>query len=301
MDANVFANSKHAALEQRDELTLLRIDNAHAAALIALQGAQVLEYCAKGQKPLIWLSELAEFKRDQSIRGGIPVCWPWFGDIKRNPDNVRNMTRGDNLPAHGLVRAQSWVIESIREQRDATQVILSYSTMASTQPEWPHDATVKLTISIGAKLGLQLSTRNDSKSSIHISQALHAYFPVSDIREVAINGFEQARYIDTLDAWREHPQNGAIEFAGETDRIYLDVPEQVDLLDRGGQRRIFLRTRNSSSAIVWNPWIDKARRLSQFADDAWQHMLCIETANVLSDSVALVPGEQRSMDVELWS
>lgn len=295
---NTFA-SQTTALEQRDELTLLRVRNTHADALIALQGAQVLEFCAKDQRPLLWLSELAEFKRGQSIRGGIPVCWPWFGDLKRNPESVQRMTRGENLPAHGIVRNQDWVLESIVETAEHTQLTLSYTIWAATQAEWPHNACVRLVISVGRTLRLQLSTRNDSPEPLTLSQALHTYFAISDIREVEINGMEQTRYIDTLDAWREQTQVDAIEFAGETDRIYLDVPESIELVDRGWQRRIALHVRNSNSAIVWNPWIEKSKRLSQFSDDAWQRMLCIETANVLSDSVTLASGAEHTLDVEL--
>lgn len=304
MNPNAFSTfasafpSTTVALEQRDELTLLRVSNAHADALIALQGAQVLEFCAKGQRPLLWLSELAEFKRGQSIRGGIPVCWPWFGDITRNPEPVQRMAHGENLPAHGIVRNQNWILESIIETAEHTQIILSYTIWAATQIDWPHNASVRLTVSVGKTLRLQLSTRNDSSEPLTLTQALHTYFAVSDIRQVEINGLEQTRYIDTLDAWREQTQLGSVEFAGETDRIYLGVPESIELVDRGWQRRIALRAQNSSSAIVWNPWIEKSKRLSQFADDAWQRMLCIETANVLSDSVTLAAGAEHTLDVE---
>ena len=300
---NSFA-SKTVTLEQRDELTLLRVSNTHADALIALQGAQVLEFCAKDKRPLLWLSELAEFKRGQSIRGGIPVCWPWFGDIKRNPELVQRMTRGENLPAHGLVRNQDWTLESITETADHTHITLSYSIWAATQTEWPHNASVRLTISIGRNLRLQLTSRNDSPEPLTITQALHTYFPVSDSRQVKITGLEQTRYIDTLDGWREQTQSGSVEFSSETDRIYFGVPESIELVDRGWQRRIALRARpsssstNSNSAIVWNPWIEKSKRLSQFADDAWQRMVCIETANALSDSVALAAGAEHTLDVE---
>lgn len=287
------------ALEQRDELPLLRIGNAHAETLIALQGAQLIEFTPKGQRPLIWLSENAEFKRGQSIRGGIPVCWPWFGAIERNPESVRHMASGENLPAHGIVRNANWILEAISEQTDATRVTLSYATMATTQTEWPHDATVRLTISVGKTLRLELSTRNEGRAPLAITQALHSYFPVSDIHALEVRGLEQARYIDALDNWRECIQTGAVQFCGETDRIYLDVPPIIELLDRNEQHSIFLRAHNSASAIVWNPWIDKAKRLSQFAPDAWQRMLCIETANALTDCVVLAPGAEHTLTVEI--
>ena len=292
-------NPKTVALEQRDELPLLRIDNSCATALIALQGAQLLEFTVKGQRPLIWLSERAEFKRKQSIRGGIPVCWPWFGDIARNPPTVRRMANGDNLPAHGCVRTQNWILESIAEQPETTQVKLSYATMAATQPEWPHEATVRLTINVGATLSLRLSTRNDGRTPLAFAQALHTYFPVGDIRETEVRGLEQTRYIDTLEDWCERSQSGILAFSGETDRIYLDTPAQIELFDRRWQRSIYLRAQNSRSAIAWNPWIEKSKRLSQFAGDAWQRMLCIETANVMDDCIALAPGAEHSLTLEI--
>lgn len=302
-----------AALEQRGELTLLRIRNAHADALIALQGAQVLEFRGKSQRPLLWLSEQAEFKRGQPIRGGAPVCWPWFGALERNPAAVRNMARGaapsshsstlaahgSTLPAHGFARNANWTLDRIDENAERTTLVLRYATVAGIQPDWPHDATLALAIDIGRALRMELSTRNESPSTFALTQALHTYLPVGDIRQVELGGFDGARYIDTLDDWREHRQQGAIEFAGETDRIYLGVPPQVELIDRAWQRRISLRADGSNSAIVWNPWIDKARRLSQFADDAWQRMLCIETANVLDDAVTIPPGGEHVLAVEI--
>jgi glucose-6-phosphate 1-epimerase len=285
-------------LQQRGDLSVLRISNRHADATIALQGAQLLEYTPRGEQPVIWLSKQAAYQRGQGVRGGVPVCWPWFGALDRNPESVRAMTRGDNLPAHGLVRTRDWTLRSVREADDCTEVSLALSTDLSLQ-HWPHHAELLLTVSIGQSLKFALTTRNLGHEPIALAQALHTYFAISAIDTVAVSGFEGCRHIDTLDDWRELQQQGAIRFSGETDRIYLDVPSEVQLHDSGWQRTIRLRTSGSGSAVVWNPWVEKAKRLSQFAPEAWREMLCIETANVLSDSVHLAPAAEHTLALEI--
>jgi glucose-6-phosphate 1-epimerase len=286
-------------LVQLGELPALRIHNKHAHALIALQGAQLLEFTPHGAQPVIWLSEQAEFRRGQSIRGGIPVCWPWFGDLARNPAAVRAGVRQTDAPAHGLVRAQDWLLESVAERPEHTRIVLRHP--CASIPDWSHTAELTLTITIGATLRLQLQTRNTGATPLTLSQALHTYFAVSAVEQVEIRGLDGVPYIDTLEDWQQFQQRGAVRANGEVDRIYRQVPAHVQLYDAGWQRTLHLRMRNSASAVVWNPHIAKARRLSQFAPDAWQRMLCIETANVLDDSVTLAADAEQTLEVEIES
>jgi glucose-6-phosphate 1-epimerase len=286
-------------LVQLDELPALRVSNDHADALIALQGAQVLEYTPRGAQPVIWLSERAGFRRGQSVRGGIPVCWPWFGDLARNPDAVRAGFEGPDAPAHGLARGEGWLLAGVSEDATATHIALRLP--GATPPGWKHAAELTLAIAVGATLQLQLRTRNIGAASLAFSQALHTYLAVSDTENVEIRGLEGAPYIDTLRDWREVRQEGAVRMEGEVDRIYRAVPAHVALHDAGWQRTLHLRVRNSASAVVWNPHIAKAQRLSQFAPDAWRRMLCIETANVLDDSVYLAPGAEHVLELEIAS
>lgn len=295
------ATLNHVVLEQRDELPVLRISNRHAHAAIALQGAQVLEYTPRNARPIIWLSDRVEYTRGQGQRGGIPVCWPWFGAIDCNPLAVRACTRGDNLPAHGLVRTRDWTIHSIREDVDHTEIILHFVTDNLLQHHWPHAAELQLRVTVGQALRLELTTRNLGTQPLVLTQALHTYFAISAIDKVHVTGFENSRYIDTLDDWREHRQDDAIKFSGETDRIYLGVPPVVQLHDSGWNRTIHLRATNSTSAVVWNPWIEKSKRLSQFAHDAWRDMVCIETANVLDDMIELAPHAAHTLTLEIHS
>ncbi len=288
-------------LEQRDELPVLRIHNRFADAAIALQGAQVLEFTPRGERPVIWLSDRVEYKRGQGQRGGIPVCWPWFGAIERNPAAVRSLAQGDQpeTSAHGLVRTRDWTIRSIREDDAHTEISLSFVTDSITRSRWSSAAELQLTVTVGENLRLELTTRNIGTQPIALTQALHTYFAISAIDRIHLSGFENAHYIDTLDDWYDHSQFGAISFSAETDRIYLDVPDVVRLHDNGWNRTISLSTRNSTSAVVWNPWIEKSKRLSQFGPDAWREMVCIETANVLDDMVELAPQAAHTLTLDI--
>jgi glucose-6-phosphate 1-epimerase len=290
---------KSIQLVQLGELPALRVHNEHAAALIALQGAQLLEFTPRNTQPVIWLSEQAEFRRGQSVRGGIPVCWPWFGDLACNPAAVRESFKPPDAPAHGLVRTQDWLIDSIAENTEGTHITLRHP--GTSIPGWAHAAELTLVVSIGATLRLQLRTRNTGATPLALSQALHTYFAVSAIDKVEIRGLDGTRYVDTLRDWQEFRQEGAMHMQGEVDRIYRQVPAHIRLHDESWRRTLHLRVRNSTSAVVWNPHIAKARRLSQFAPDAWQRMLCIETANVLEDSVQLAAGADHTLELEIES
>ena len=265
---------------------------------ICQQGAQILSYFADiEQPPLIWLSDCAEYQPGQGVRGGVPVCWPWFGDIQRNPESVQNMTNAD-APFHGLARTLDWQLLNSSAANDAVQLTLQLDASQGLSG-WPHAAMLQLQVELGERLTIRLHNHNLGSEPLAISQALHTYFAVSDIRQVAVQGLEGCPYHETLEGWQLREQAGALSFTGETDRVYLQVPEHLQIIDAGWQRRIHLRTQSSSSAIVWNPWIAKAQTLSGFASAAWQQMLCIENANVLADHLLLAPGARHCLELEL--
>ncbi len=291
----------HVEHIELDELVCWRVRTATAELLVAQQGAQVLRYQQHGQQPIIWLSDEAAYKKGQSVRGGVPVCWPWFGDLARNPRDIQQLHAGAPAPAHGPVRGLDWQLQGIDQQDDAVSLTFTLVPSADTLPNLPKGIELHYTIHLAERLTLTLTSHNGSDQPLALSQALHTYFAVSDIHQACIEGLDRAHYIETLENWELRRQQGDVTFTGETDRIYLDVPAQLSILDPLWQRRIHLASSGSRSAVVWNPWIDKAQRLSQFADDAWPGMLCIETANVMDDIVTLAPGTQHSMAVTVWS
>ncbi|MFJ4444557.1 D-hexose-6-phosphate mutarotase [Pseudomonas sp. NPDC089422] len=287
--------------EQHGELNCWRISSDHAELLIAQQGAQILSYQRVGEPPLLWLSDQAIFRQGKSVRAGVPVCWPWFGNLQRNPASVQAMYHGEQAPAHGLARTRDWKLLGVEEKGDDLHIEFELPEAQGDLPGWPHDVELKLQIVLGDALTVSLNSRNMGNSPVTISQALHSYFAVSDVRQARVEGVEGLQYIETLADWEQRQQQGALAFAGETDRIYLDTPQTLSIVDPHWQRRITLTCSGSRSAVIWNPWTERAKELADMADDGWQRMLCIETANVWDDVVELKPGASRSLQVSIGS
>ncbi|MGB4074361.1 D-hexose-6-phosphate mutarotase [Pseudomonas sp.] len=292
----------HVERLELDELTCWRVRYEACELLISQQGAQILSYQEDQQPPLIWLSDQAAYRRGHGVRGGVPICWPWFGNLQRNPQAVQAMHRHpDTAPAHGLVRSLDWQLLGIDSLDDGIQLDFVFNSATQPLADWPHAAELHLRVRLDGRLHIELNSRNLGDTPLAISQALHSYFAVSDIRQVAVDGLHGCRYLETLEDWQQRQHDGALQFAGETDRIYQGTPAQLSILDRAWQRRIHLHSSGSNSAVLWNPWTDKAQRLSQFAADAWQGMLCIEHANVMDDIRVLHAGEQHRLDLSLWT
>jgi glucose-6-phosphate 1-epimerase len=285
-----------------DELNCWRITHGQAELLVAQQGAHILSYQVAGEPPLIWLNDQAVFKQGTPIRAGIPICWPWFGNFDRNPDSVQAMRHSSEpAKAHGEVRALDWQLLGIGEVDEALLVEFVLPEAEGHLPGWPHNVALKLSIRLDAKLNVSLVSYNCGTEAVTISQALHSYFAVKDVRQIHIEGLDGLRYVDTADNWQERQQSGELHFTGETDRVFLNPPRQLSIVDPGWERRIQVETSGSKSAIVWNPWIERAKNFTDMADDGWQHMVCVETANALSDVVTLAPDDMHVLSVSIWA
>jgi glucose-6-phosphate 1-epimerase len=281
-------------------LECLQVQHPRGHALIALQGAQVLSYCPVGAQPVIWLSEQAEYNAGQPVRGGIPVCWPWFGDLRRNPAAVREFYPATATPpSHGWARSVDWQLDGIVETD--SDVTLTLSVGGSAPVETGQCVPVQLTLDIvvGATLVLRLHNRSLSATPVSLTQALHTYFAISDIDNVKVEGLVDVPYIDTLSHWQQDSEKVPVSFHGEVDRIYQGDVAQVILQDAGWRRCVRLTASNSRSLVLWNPHIEKSLRLGQFAPDAWRRMVCIETANVMSDMLTLQPGSEHLLEVTI--
>lgn len=264
--------------ESPSGLILAEINNSHAKATLTLQGAQVTSWTPVGQHPVIWLSPATPFVPGLCIRGGIPVCWPWFGPHAHQPD----------YPAHGFARTTPWeVIASDRLEDGRTHLALRMITSDSTMELWPHQTPVELHLTVGANLEIELCTQNIGPAPIRLVQALHTYFTVSDIRHVSVQGLDNLLYIDKVNHDKLTRQQGPVRFEGETDRIYLDSVADCLIDDPGLRRRLRIAKRGSLATVVWNPWVEKSARLSGFEPDGYLGMLCVESANTDHDSVIL--------------
>ena len=258
--------------------TIARLTHGKAQTIVALHGAQVLNWTIDGDG-LLWLSPVARIRAGKGIRGGIPVCWPWFGD---SPDAGK--------PAHGFVRHREWRVMGSAATVDAVSITLATATTAADKALWPHDAEARLTVTLGATLALALETRNTGPAPFPLTQALHTYFRVSDIAAVSVTGLEGRSYLDKLEGFARKTQCGPIAISGEVDRIYVGDTVSISLHDSGNGRRLSIASAGSKSAVVWNPWTEKTARLGDMGSaDAFRQMLCVETANAGCDVVTLSP------------
>ncbi|WP_095158921.1 D-hexose-6-phosphate mutarotase [Pseudomonas sp. Irchel 3E13] len=287
--------------EQHGELNCWRITSDSAELLVAQQGAQVLSYQRLGEPPLLWLSDQALFTRGKSVRAGVPVCWPWFGNLQRNPEAVRNQFNGSDAPAHGLARGRDWQLLGIDSSGDSVQLAFTLPESQGDLPGWPHQVELTLSIVMDEQLTLNLTSTNLGTDHVTLSQALHSYFAVSDVRSVRVEGVNGLSYIETLADWEQRSQPADLTFSGETDRIYLNTPSLLSIVDPAWNRRIRLSCSGSRSAVIWNPWTERAAQLADMADDGWQRMLCIETANVWDDLVELAPGASHTLGLSIAS
>ena len=272
--------------EGPNAFVLAEINNFHARATVCLAGAQVLTFQPANHDPVLYLSKAARYVVGKSVRGGIPVCWPWFGPHATDAQK----------PAHGVARSSMWrVIETGALNDGATRVVLELTPTAEHRTLWPYDASVQLHVSVGPALTMELVTRNESTQPIHISEALHTYFQVSDIESVSVSGLEGSIYIDKVTGGAAATQRQPITIHGETDRVYLNTTTECVIHDPALRRRIHIAKTGSRSTVVWNPWAEKALKLGDMGEDGFRSMLCVETANALDDVVSIAAGTEHRL------
>jgi len=255
-----------------------------AEAHVYLHGAHVLHYQPAGQAPVLWHSKESLFEANKPIRGGIPVCWPWFGAHATDT----------TLPSHGYSRYSEWVPVASSASATATTVTLRFPASQG------RSALAELTVVLGSSLEVTLATTNTGSSAMPLSEALHSYFAVSDIRTVSITGLDQEQYVDTLLAGRPIlTQEGPVAFEAETDRIYINTTRECVIADPGMHRSIRIGKKGSLSTVVWNPWIAKAARMPDFGDNEYPEMVCVETANCGPNALSLAPGQTHAMTTRI--
>lgn len=264
----------------------------HASASIALQGAHVMSYQPAGQAPLIWLSKFAKFAAGKSIRGGVPVCWPWFGAHASNAQ----------FPGHGFARTVPWNLVAATLLPDH-RVRLEFELVQSeaTRAQWPQASTVKNIVTVGPELEVELATSNTGTAPFQLGQALHTYFAIGDIRQTTLDGLDACDYLDKVDGGLRKSQRGAVAFTGETDRIYLATRGHCEIHDPVLGRRILITSTGSHSTVVWNPWTEKADKMGDFGPDGHLGMVCVETANAAEDVIQLAPGATHRMTAQYRS
>lgn len=276
-------------VEGKGDFPYIEVTNDQATALISIYGGQVLAFQPEGSAhDLLFVSDKAYYQAGKAIKGGVPVCWPWFG-----PD-----PEGQGRPNHGFVRNRRWQVNSTQAlPSGATQVILGLTDTAETLALWPHAFELALEITVGRTLQMVLVSRNRGDRPFDLTQALHTYFTVGDIAQTTVTGLDGTTYIDKVDSQTVKPQEGPVAIAAEVDRIYQGVPAELMIKDRALERQIRIRSTGNQTAVVWNPWVEVSKQSGDLSNEAYQKFICVETTNAADDVVTVAPQSEYRLSV----
>jgi glucose-6-phosphate 1-epimerase len=270
-------------------LARVQITAPAASAEIYLHGAQVTSWRPTGSEEVIFLSQKSHWEDGRAIRGGIPVCFPWFRAKADNPQ----------APAHGFVRTKSWELLSVKKENESVVVTLATGSDEASRQWWPYEVRVVHRITVGSELKLELIVTNTGAVPLQFEEALHTYYRVGDVEKIRVAGLDGAHYLDNMDGNREKLQSGDVAMTGPTDNAYLNTRNALELIDPVLRRRIRIEKKNSLSTVVWNPWQSGAEKLADLGDDEWREMACVEASNILSCAVTLAAGEEHSLAVTM--
>ncbi len=256
-----------------------------AAGEMYLHGGHVTSWKPKDASEVLYLSPNSLFQDGRAIRGGVPVCFPWFGDKADDPA----------APAHGFVRTKEWQLESIEAAGQDVVVSMSTQSDDDTRKWWPFDFRLVCRATFGCELKLELIVTNTGSSEFTFEEALHAYFAVESAESAFVRGLNATRYIDKTDKRIEKMQTDDVRFSAETDRVYLDTTSELQLFDPSDERSIRVQKQNSRTTVVWNPWSEKSVALKDLGAEQWKSFVCIEASNVAPLALQLKPGDSHSM------
>ncbi|GGA64060.1 D-hexose-6-phosphate mutarotase [Neiella marina] len=272
-------------------LVMVTIENDFARAEICLHGAHVCSFQPKGQKPVLWLSNDVQFIQGKAIRGGVPVCWPWFGPHPTNKE----------FPQHGFARNQNWQLSDTMQLADgATELVFTLTDSEQSRQLWPHAFELALKVTVGKQLHMELLSTNTGDDEMVVGGALHSYFDIASIAQTRIRGLDQVTYDDKVAVQDGLIQRGDIIIDEEVDRVYLDTLATCLINDDGNERVIAVAKDGSRTTVVWNPWFDKAAAMGDFNNDGYQSMVCIEAVNAGDDCYALLPGESHRLTQTIY-
>jgi glucose-6-phosphate 1-epimerase len=266
-------------------LPKLRVTAPSASAEIYLHGAHLTSWQPVNTEEVIFLSEHSAWEDGRAIRGGVPVCFPWFRSKADEPA----------APTHGVVRTKEWRLESVETVGESVVVVCSTEDDASTHRWWPHPFRLTHRLSIGRSLELELHVTNTGQTSFSFEEALHTYFRVGEAERVTIRGLDQVAYLDNLDGNRRKTQTGDLIFTRKTDNAYLDVSGPAEVIDPAWYRNIRTEKVNSANTVVWNPWVDGASSIVDLGDHEWREFACVEACNIFGSAITLAPGGEHKM------
>lgn len=270
-------------------LPAVKVENASATAEIMLLGAHLISYVPTQNSELIWMSAASRFEDGVPIRGGIPICWPWFGKHQDEPDT---------MPMHGFARHTTWQFTSAVDDGDGkTIVTLTLNDSPESRKLWDYSFKLEAIFTVADTLAVELVTYNTDAKPFVIAQGIHTYFQLDNIEKIAITGFDNKKFFDKVGGANDIKTMtaGPFEIHAEVDGVFKDAPGPFHIIDSLKKRDIEITTQGSNSAVIWNPWKERSAVLPDYLPTAYLDMVCVETCNALEDARTVQPGESHAI------
>ncbi|WP_305420212.1 D-hexose-6-phosphate mutarotase [Photobacterium leiognathi] len=277
--STVNALSDHVTVCEYQGISIIRVIHPLAEAGISLHGGHLIWFKPAGEKDIIWLSENAEFDTQKAIRGGIPVCWPWFGKA--------------GTPSHGFARTSQWTLQEHRENENGVIVSLQLEDNDETRAVWPHKFNNVLTFEIGTELKVSLTSTNTDSQPWSYGGALHTYFDIADINNIEITGMGST-YLDSTQQGKACEGGDVLTFTSETDRVYTQPEATITINDKNNKRNILVTNEGHNAAVIWNPWQELSISMGDMADNSFETMVCVEST-IHQPSIELAPGQSHTL------
>lgn len=277
--STVNALSDHVTVCEYQGISIIRVIHPLAEAGISLHGGHLIWFKPAGEKDIIWLSENAEFDTQKAIRGGIPVCWPWFGKA--------------GTPSHGFARTSQWTLQEHRENENGVIVSLQLEDNEETRAIWPHKFNNVLTFEIGTALKVSLTSTNTDSQPWSYGGALHTYFDIADINNIEITGMGST-YLDSTLQGKACEGGDVLAFTSETDRVYTQPEATITINDKNNERNILVTNEGHNAAVIWNPWQELSISMGDMADNSFETMVCVEST-IHQPSIELAPGQSHTL------
>lgn len=279
----------HIIFSEENHYIIVELNSKFSKTRISLYGAQVLSFTPKGERDLLFLSKESYYQEGKAIRGGIPVCWPWFG---AHPTDTTKSS-------HGFARLSKWQVKSSSSNNDILNLQLELNDSENTRKIWPYKFKAIISITVGKTLSVELTTLNTDKLPFTITSALHSYLNISNSEKINISGLEDTRYMDDVKNIECQQAESLLSLQGEIDRRYIKTSTACTIDDSNYKRKIKISKKGSEITVVWNPGPVLAKKMIDLGDMEYQNMVCIEAANTLNDSIHIQPGQKHSLSTTL--
>ena len=268
--------------ELENDLIFITVSNKYADADICLYGGHVTSFKPRNSMEILWMSPDSNFEVGKAIRGGIPVCFPWFGPHKTDPEK----------PQHGFARLMYWdMLETTILPSGETMVRLQLCSSEVTKTYWPHDFCAELTVVVGTTLAVALKVTNTSDVPFEYTSALHSYYYLSAIDNIAVTGLEGITYYNQNTGENGVQDESLLQINEPLTRHYLDTETPVVIEDSIFRRQIKVDKSGSKVTTVWNPGEETCAKIDDLPDDAWETFVCVEAVNAFDDVILLAPHE----------